>query len=241
MPDPGMKHLVVGAGSIGKRHAGILMKNGKDVAAVDPYASGQLDFPVLETLKEGLEWDPDMVWLCSPTELHAEQACEVIRAGVPLFIEKPLAHTIEAAFKIKQAFLDRRQKPPVWVGCNMRYHPAVIRLKNSLDNGRIGRPLIFRIHFSHWLPNMRPGTDYRNTYAAGKTGGGIILDDIHDIDLALWFAGEVKSAAGLAGHSGMLDMAAEDIAGFSLKHKNGAFTHLHMDFLRKDKSRGIEV
>lgn len=237
-----MKHLIIGLGSIGKRHAQILMANGQDVAGVDIHLNREFNFPAYDNLESGWKTEPDMVWVCTPTNLHAEHAVEALNRGLHVFIEKPLAHSIESAKTVQGAWEKMAKKSVVWVGCNMRFHPGVIRLKKAIDKGLIGSPLIFRIHFSHYLPNMRPETDYRNTYAAhAEKGGGIILDDIHDIDLALWFAGPVKSSSGIAINSGTLDMDVEDIANLSLLHSSGVFSEIHMDFLRRVKSRGIEV
>ena len=241
MDKPLQRHLIVGLGSIGKQHARVLSGNGCDIAGVDPYAAGDYDFQVFSSLTEGWGFSPDMVWLCSPTKCHAEQAVEILEKGCHLFIEKPLAHTLDHARKIINCHKKQQNKSFVWIGCNMRFHPAVIHLKKLLGQGVIGRPLIYRFHFSHWLPNMRPGTDYRKTYAADREGGGIVLDDIHDIDLALHFAGPVRRVSGLSSNSGSLVIEAEDIAGGTLVHENGVVSHIHMDFLRKDKSRGIEI
>jgi len=237
-----MRHLIFGLGSIGKRHARHLLRCGHEVYGVDPYVEDASDFPVHRVAESGWQWNPHMVWICSPTHLHAEQAVEALKRGVHVFIEKPVAHQIMAAHGVRDAWEAMPKKSLVWVGCNMRFHPAVKRLKQVIEEERIGRPLIYRIHFSHYLPNMRPGIDYRRTYAArADMGGGIILDDIHDIDLALWLGGPVKRFVGFAGHSGFLEMDAEDVAHISLCHENGAFSDVHMDFLRRDKSRGIQV
>jgi predicted dehydrogenase len=237
------RHLVVGLGSIGKRHACILKDYGCHIAGVEPYPEAQkaFDFPVFPSLEQGWAFHPDMVWVCSPTQYHAAQAIAVMEKNLALFIEKPLAHSLDGAKKIMGFYSRCKTKKLVWVGCNMRFHPAVILLKQYLEKGIIGRPLIVKIHFSHYLPNMRPHTDYRTTYAASKEGGGILLDDIHDIDLALYFSGPVKRTSGLAWKSGCLEMEAEDVAGIHLIHENRIFTQIQMDFLRKDKSRGIEI
>lgn len=234
------RHLIIGLGSIGKKHAAILRKMNCHVAGVDPMVSinGMDMYPSIE---EGLTFEPDMVWLCTPTSLHSEAACDIIERGIHLFIEKPVAHSAQAADKILQAANKIGQDVMVWVGCNMRFHPAVLKLKEFIGQGMIGTPRVFRFHFSHWLPNMRPGVDYRQTYAAKKQGGGIILDNVHDIDLALMFSGPVKQSNGFAFKSGLLDMDAEDTACISLIHENRAMSFLHMDYLRKDKSRGIEI
>ncbi len=231
----------MGFGSIGKRHAQILDRKGCKVAVADPYCGDAAQFPVFTSLDKGLEFSPDMVWICSPTEFHYEQAIKVIKARTHLFIEKPVAHDVEAAEKLLKLHRDIESKKLVWVGCNMRFHPAVMQLKSMLEDDIIGKILILRFHFSHWLPNMRPGTDYRKTYAAGKEGGGIMLDDIHDIDLALWFGGPAVKISGLTARSSMLDMASENIANINICHEDEIFSNIHMDFLRKDKSRGIQV
>jgi len=237
-----MKHLIIGMGSIGKRHARHLLARGQEVIGADPYVQESFDFPVFPSADAAWKAGPDMVWVCSPTGLHAEQVLWALGKGFPVFVEKPVAAGLESALQIQETWKKLPQKPLVWVGCNMRFHPGVLKLKRALAEGFAGRALIFRIHFSHYLPNMRPGTDYRQTYAAkASLGGGIILDDIHDIDLALWLAGPVTKTVALAAKSGVLDMDAEDMAHISLLHKSGALSEIHMDFLRHDKSRGVEV
>ena len=173
---------------------------------------------------------------------HAEQATEALERGLHVFVEKPLAHDMKSAKAIQHVWEKMPQKRMIWIGRNMRFHPAVTRLKNAIDQGLIGKPLIYRIHFSHYLPNMRPETDYRSTYAANNSqGGGIILDDIHDIDLALWLGGPAQKITGAAVNSGVFNIDAEDIAHISILHTNGVFSEIHMDFLRRTKSRGIEA
>ncbi len=237
-----MKHVVIGLGSIGQRHAAILRSQGEEVIGVDIAPSKKFPFPVYEQLQDIGHPDFDVVWICTPTHIHSRQAIESLNKGVHLFVEKPVAHTLESADSIRRAWEKMPNKKMVWVACNMRFHPAVIKLRRLIAAGIIGQPRIHRIHFSHFIGSMRPGRDYRKTYAAHSgEGGGVLLDDIHDIDLALWFGGPVKTACGLASRSPFLGIDAEDIAQISLIHENGTFTEIHMDFLRPNKSRGIEV
>ncbi len=237
-----LKHLIIGLGSIGERHARILLESGQEVVGVDINPKSGLNFPIYNNIESGWKSRPDMAWICTPTNLHAKHAIEALTRGLHVFIEKPVSHDIESAKAIQDVWEKTTEKRMVWVGCNMRFHPGVVRLKKAIDKGLIGPPLIYRIHFSHYLPNMRPETDYRNTYVAhASQEGGIILDDIHDIDLALWFAGRAKKINGTALNSGILDLDVEDIAHISILHSNGTFSEIHMDFLRRTKSRGIEV
>jgi predicted dehydrogenase len=236
-----LKHLVLGLGSIGARHVQTLGRAGERVVGFDPFVKDFAGCPTANSIDEAWASGPDMVWICTPTHLHARQAAEAIDRGCHVFIEKPVAHELAAARRLLARWR-RRRKRLVWVGCNMRYHPGPRRLKEAIDRGRIGRPLVFRTHFSHYLPNMRPGVDYHLTYAAhADQGGGVILDDIHDIDLALWLGGPARKVVALAARSGRLETDAEDVAHITLLHENRAVSEIHMDYLRQDKSRGIEA
>ncbi len=237
-----MRHLIIGLGSIGLRHAKIILGKGHQVFGFDPAVKNDPGFYCFDILDPAWDLNPDVVWICTPTCLHAEYTIEALRRGCHVFVEKPIADSLKAAKKIHDTWLSIKEKRLIWTGRNMRYHPGVTEIKKTIEAGIIGNPLIFRIHFSHYLPNMRPQYDYRKTYSAhADQGGGVILDDIHDIDLALWFAGPVKKTIGMAVRSKTLDMDAEDVAHICLLHTNGCFSEIHMDFLRRDKSRGIEV
>jgi len=237
-----LKHIVVGLGSIGRRHAELLLEDGHEVVGVDISPEIDFEFPVYNNLESINGSKFDMAWICTPSNLHSEDALKALSMGLHVFIEKPIAADLESAISVLKTWEEMVEKTMVWVGCNMRYHPLVLRLKEEIDKGVIGEPVIYRYHFSYYLPYMRPGKDYRQIYAAhAEAGGGIILDDIHEIDLALWFGGPVKEVTGLAVNSGTLDMNVEDIGHICLQHENGRFSEIHMDFLRRDRSRGMEA
>ena len=78
------------------------------------------------------------------------------------------------------------------VVCNMRFHPAVAALRHALP--MIGKPLFAQAHYGNYLPDMRPGADYRTLYcASAAAGGGVILDAIHEIDYLIWLFGAVAA------------------------------------------------
>ena len=201
-----MKALVVGGGSIGTRHLRNLKKLGvEQLGLVEPEVSrrdavaAELSVAAFSGLREGLEWTPNFVVVATPTHLHAAQTLEVVRAGVPVFVEKPLSHTAEHVSEI--ADLVENKKLTSLVGCNMRFHPGPAKVKLLLDEERLGKILFARIHAGSYLPEWRPNSDYRSNYAARvETGGGCILDYIHEIDLARWCLGDVRSVFCSAAH-----------------------------------------
>ena len=133
-----MKGLVIGGGSIGKRHLANFKALGvRQLALVEKDPSRReavarelsvLAFPEVEA---GLEWQPDFVVIATPTHLHLEQGLRVVRQGFHLFMEKPLCHS--AAGMSEFAALVESKKVVSMVGCNMRFHPGPARVKQLLS------------------------------------------------------------------------------------------------------------
>src|SRR5437016_1066295 len=74
------------------------------------------------------------------------------------------------------------------VGWNRRFEPVQARVEQFLDERRLGAIRFARLHVGSYLPEWRPRADYRQNYAAkAETGGGCMLDCIHEIELARWY------------------------------------------------------
>src|SRR5215475_7936586 len=119
-----MRGLVVGGGSIGRRHLRNLALLGIDCLGlieteVDHRTALSAEFKItnLEDLDAGFAWAPDFVVLATPTYLHGEQTLAVLERGLPIFVEKPLCHTPALLQKIADA-VERRRVVSL-VGCNM--------------------------------------------------------------------------------------------------------------------------
>jgi len=242
-----MKGLVVGGGSIGRRHLRNLKQLGAellglvevDVACREAIAA-ELSVTIFPNLHAGLAWGPNFAVVATPTHLHAEQTLQIVRGSVPVFVEKPLAHTAGAVSKL--ADLTEKTKLGSLVGCNMRFHPGPVKVKQLLDEGQLGKILFARIHSGSYLPEWRPNTDYRRNYAARvETGGGCIMDCIHEIDLARWYLGEVRSVFCCAGHLSSLEIETEDVAILVCGHLSGAISEIHLDYVQRTYERGCQI
>jgi predicted dehydrogenase len=240
-----MKGLVVGGGSIGNRHLRNLKELGvAQLGLVEPDSARREAVAALvrvfSSLGESFDWSPDFVVVASPTDLHAEQALEAVRRGFAVFVEKPLSHTAAHISSIVE--LIERKKLISLVGCNMRFHPGPAKVKQMLDEQRLGKILFARIHVGSYLPEWRPDTDYRRNYAArAATGGGCILDCIHEIDLARWYLGEVQSVFCCAAHLSSLEIETEDIAILVCRHESGSLSEIHLDYVQRTYERGCQI
>ena len=245
-----MTTLIAGFGSIGARHARNLAALGvSPLAAAEPDGARREQAEALlgrgqvaASLQEALErWAPfENVIIASPTGEHMAQASAAVGHTAGLFIEKPLGSSMDGVTALCEAA--RRENMTTMVACNMRFYPAVADMARRLREGEIGRAMYARLRFGQYLPAWRPGADYRTTYSAiAAQGGGIVLDDIHELDLAVHLLGPVSGHGVMGGRLSRLEIDVEDFASINLRMASGAVAHVMMDYLHPLYRREIEV
>lgn len=242
-----MKILIVGCGSIGRRHAAnVLDLNAHQVRLVEPDAQ-QLkqrceEFGVSgsRTLDEGLAWEPEAVIVANPPAEHLSTAVAAARRGSHLFIEKPLGNSLQGVEELLS--LAQRHRLVTLIGCNIRFHPGPKLAQQALVSGAIGQPLSARFEVGSYLPSWRPGTDFRKSYSARKAlGGGCILDAIHEVDLACWFFGWPHAVFCATGSGCHLDIETEAWAEIILQYPDELVVSVHMDYVQRWRQRRCEV
>ncbi len=242
-----MKGLVIGGGSIGTRHLRNLMALGVGGLGVletdaDRRAALAVELKAREFSdpRTAFEWSPDFAVIATPTHLHVRHALEAARRECDLFVEKPLSHTSESLPELSEV-IERKHLVSL-VGCNMRFHPGPAKVKELLDRRALGRVLFARIHAGSYLPQWRPDVDYRENYAAcEETGGGCVLDCVHEIDLARWYLGDVQDVLCMTAHTSSLEIATEDFAAIVLRHASGAISEIHVDYVQRTYERGCQI
>lgn len=241
-----MKFLVTGCGSIGKRHIRNLLAIGgievfaHDIALEERNSAHEMfGVKVYEDYDDALTLYPDAVIVATPTNAHTEPALKAVKKGCHLFIEKPISDSLEGLSEIVS--LVEEKNFVTLVGCNMRFHPCIKRIKELLDAETVGRVLSVNIETGSYLPEWRPSIDYRKNYSARKElGGGIILDAIHEIDYARWMLGDVSMVACFADKVSSLEIDVEDVADMILRFCSGTIGHIHMDYIQRVYSRNCK-
>ena len=234
-----MKLLVLGCGSIGKRH----INNFSELAEIAAYDSNNdavknLKVNAFKTLDAAFEWQPDGVIIATPHDTHLTMAKRALQSGAHVLVEKPISNALAGVPQLIE--MARVKTKKLHVVCNMRFHSAITVLKENLV--RIGKPLFARVSYGNYLPNMRPNVDYRTLYAANRQqGGGVILDGIHEIDYLRWLFGPVKSVTAEASKISDLDVDVEDYAALLLRHQNGVRTEIHLDYVQRCKQRNCKI
>ncbi len=242
-----MKFLVLGLGSIGRRHASILKEFGHEVYGYNrgearrKFAEAELDLPMYADLDQALESEAwDMVLVCTPNSLHVEHALAVVRRGLGLFIEKPLSHDMAGVNEL--VGMVREKNIFTHIGSNMRHHAGVMSVKEACDSGQLGRILSAQLWGGMYLPDWHPGEEYRNMYSARKDmGGGAVLDFIHELDLARWFFGDPEAVVAMTANTGWLGIDTEETVDAVLRYPSGVLVNVHLDYLHLPSQRGIRI
>lgn len=235
--------LIVGCGSIGKRHARVLHEIGvRDLRACDPVAEQRealrVQVPTVklyDSFEAGLNEKPTCVFLCTPPWLHVPQAIQAIRAGAHVFSEKPLSDSLEGVDELET--LAARENKKVMVGLCFRFHEGLVKAKRFVDEGHIGRVVSIRALMGEHLPDVRP--DYRTLFSAQKTGA---FDLMHDIDLAIWFANQpVRRVQSTFGTFSDIGIAAPDVVELLIDFADRCVATVHLDFFQRPRRRQIEI
>ena len=169
-----MNILVIGAGSAGRRHHENLAALGVDSTLL-PY-SGFVQGGGGPSEKRLRGWDGAVV--ATSTHIRLEVVRRLAAAGVPLYIEKPLAFRTSDVLEIVDAAKDVASRS--MVGFMMRYHPA-FRYLGDTDLTGIYR---FSFEIGHDVRRWRPGRSFPGSYGARAEGGGVLLDLCHELDMA---------------------------------------------------------
>ena len=258
-----MKVLVVGLGGIGQRHVRNLRTLLGDSVQIHAVRARGLGHVLTDTLKieagadlesrYGIIREPDLetalarkphaVFVTNPSSLHISVALAAAEAGCHLFIEKPLSHNSDDVGRLIK--IVERQRLVALVGYQLRFHPCWLKAKELLDAQSIGSLLAAHFQVGEYLPGWHTYEDYRDGYASrGDLGGGVILSQIHELDLAYWLFGMPRRAYALGGHWSSLEIDVEDTASILLQcthHERPLPVHIHQDYLQRPPARRAEI
>ena len=227
-----MRGLIVGFGSIGKRHA-----QNWSALELGPLEVCHRD----DDLQAALARKPDAVLVCNPTSLHIETACAALQAGAHVLVEKPLGNAQDGVTELLRA-ADITSKTLI-VGYNFRFHPGLARLKRLIHTNAIGKITSVRAEVGEYLPDWHPWEDYRRGYSArADLGGGPVLTFSHELDTLCWLLGQPpQRLTAFATRSSSLEIDTEDVAEIVLEFPSRILATVHLDYIRRPPQRAIEL
>jgi predicted dehydrogenase len=243
--------LIVGLGSIGRRHAQVARQLVPDsqIAVLRRRAChdvGEIGINHCFTnLASALEFRPQVAVIANPANFHLEIALALARADVHLLVEKPIADTAHGVSELIE--LCRVRRLTLMVGYNLRFQPSLSRLRELIQERRVGRVLSVRAEVGQYLPSWRPGSDYRQSVSANSAlGGGVLLELSHEIDYLRWLFGNVKWVSAVQRKQSELEIDVDDTAHLLLgfEEESGRaplIAGVNLDLIRHDTTRSCIV
>lgn len=238
--------LIVGLGSIGKRHlrlarelfpqADIRVLRHQKCTSTPEYSNG-----CFSELDQAVEFAPRIAVIANPAPFHISSAQRLADAGAHLLVEKPLAASADGVAQLLESIHERRLV--LLTGYNLRFLPSLQMFRDLLEAKEIGRVISVRCETGQYLPSWRPDADYRqNVTARRELGGGALLELSHEIDYLRWIFGEIENVTARISRQSTLDIDVEDTAhlilGFAPKESGCLLVGtLNMDFVRHDTMR----
>jgi predicted dehydrogenase len=224
--------LVIGLGSIGRRHVRLLRELGLDVGTVSRRKTGEEHCHA--SIAAGLRaTSARYVVIASETTVHREALIALADAGYSgtVMVEKPLFAA--------PAPLPAHRFGGLYVGYNLRFHPVLQAIQRLLAE----EPAISaQIYVGQYLPDWRPGRDYRQTASATRaSGGGVLRDLSHELDYMSWLFGPCRRVAALGGHMGPLDIDADDVQALLLSFERCAVATAQLNYLDRQSAREIVI
>jgi predicted dehydrogenase len=236
-----MNVIIIGLGSIGKKHVDALKKIEPSVIIYALRRSNcedvYLDVINIYSILD-IQANIDFVIISNVTSEHEKSILEAINLNCPIFIEKPVLNNINNSKIISKKL--RSKNILTYVACNLRFHPAIQYISKFLQSNDLKINEV-NIYSGSFLPDWRKGINFRETYSSNKIlGGGVHLDLIHEIDYCTWLFGFPEKVLSVKKCSSTLNIDAFDYANYILQYQNFAAT-ITLNYYRRDKKRQIEI
>jgi predicted dehydrogenase len=240
--------LVVGAGSIGRRHIQCLKElRVANVSVCEPVEANQKQVQSMFGIREifvnfadALKNMYDGVVVCVPNHLHAAVTVPILEKGMPILLEKPIEVDLAAAQKIHTAA--NNYNVICQIGYCLRFSGAMEQIRGLIEGGMLGKVWCADITVGQYLPDWRPEADYRKVYSAIKSqGGGVCLDISHELDYFRWLFGEPVNIQSQVQKISGLEIEVEDVAETIVTTDRGILGRIHLDYLSRTVRRKLSI
>lgn len=240
------KIAFVGVGSIGKRHiknVSAFLKSNGDTFEIDIYRSGKggelpEDIQSLisntYTSSDVIRNFYDIVFVTNPTISHYDALKKFSGHTKSFFIEKPIFDSINVDISV---FGDLKDVV-CYVACPLRQHPVISYIKQNINLEEVYSA---RAMSSSYLPEWRPGQDYRKCFCSHRDmGGGVGIDLIHELDYLIDLFGMPSKCYSIQDKISNLEIDSDDLAIYVAKTPRTAF-EIHLDYFGRETIRTLEL
>lgn len=188
-----LKILIIGYGSIGKKHHECLIKNFKEYEVKIFSKKNIKKSEFIKDIDKALAYKPNISLICNPASYHISTAIKFAKIGSHLFIEKPIDINLQK-IKILKNYI-KKNNLKVQIGYNLRYLESLNFFKKIIFEKKYGKPIFFESQVGQNLRQWRNlDQDLSKSISLNSSlGGGVIFELSHEIDYLRWIFGEFNN------------------------------------------------
>jgi len=248
--------LFIGLGGAGQRLLRLFKKNLPDVELIAYRSTNKTpllnaDFSVnrkdsieevyqidiFNNINEALALKPDLAVIATPSSMHLEYAQLCASKSINIFVEKPISNSLAGLQLLKDTV--ESKNVAIQVGFQRRFHPHLSKIKKIINSGQLGQLLTVNFTVASYIPRWHPYENYLDLYACQKKlGGGVLLTEIHEIDLSVWYFGMPKSVMCVGGTYSDVGMDVEDTVSLVLDYIKFS-VRINLTFWQKHNERNL--
>lgn len=237
--------LIVGFGSIGNRHFKNILDNHKIriiICTKRKDLNGLIgkNILVVDSISKALVHKPSIALISNETSFHVKTAIRLAKAKLDLFIEKPLSSSSNGLKELEK--IVKKNHLVSLVGCDHRFHPCLKKIKEILDDKKMGKIFSVQVESNSLLSDWHPYEDYRKGYSARKElGGGIATTMTHELDFLRWFFGDIREIFSITKKVSGLEITADDISTMNMVFRNGIIGEIHLDYFARPQFKSCKI
>lgn len=235
-----MNCLVIGIGSIGRRHALNLKAIGKKVIVSDineirlKNFAEKNNFEYYVNYKDAIKNNNiDAAIIATPSNLHINPAIELAKNRIKIFMEKPLSVNLDNIDTLEKLIV--QENIIFMMGQSYRFHEGLLLLKKYIDNNEIGKIYSVEMSGGWYLPDWHYLEDYRKEYAArSELGGGVLFTSLsHSVDTIRWLFGEIINVKGWKTKLSEFEIDVDDYVSCSFLTEKKIVVNILDDFMSR--------
>jgi predicted dehydrogenase len=242
--------LILGTGSVGKRHARNLHELGCTISCMDPrgdrleevVAAGVPVHSVYQSVEDACRRAEsfDGVVVASPPRFHVDQCLAALNRRLPVLLEKPVSPDLENARRLQQEV--SRSGVPLLLGYTWRWWPSLVRVRELIAQQVVGRLRHVTFTMAAHLADWHPWERYQDFFMASRElGGGALLDESHWLDLMIWYFGMPESIIARVEKLSDLEIETDDNVDMLVSYpENCLKVVLHLDLYRRPHEKSIQ-
>ena len=246
--------LVIGYGSIGRRHIFNILKNTNFKIIVISKRNKIIknDFKqipqnildnrleISDSLEKSFLQNPKIAFISNETSKHISVGIKLAKKGIDIFIEKPLSNSLNDIKEFEKIIINK--KLISMVGCNFRFFPPFKEIKKLVDKKIMGQIYSIQLENNSYLPDWHPYENYEKGYAANKNlGGGVTLTQIHELDYLCWIFGLPIEVTTIMDKISTLKIDVDDISESIIKFANSSIAKIHLDFIQRPFYKSCKI